>query len=347
MPAIKLLQAMAGPNPGGAELFFVRLAGALAAAGLDQRLLVRRNSYAAGRLADAGIVCEALPFGGWFDLVTRPRFAAAIDRFQPTVVLTWMNRATSFCPRPAPNRRFVHVARLGGYYDLKYYRACTHLIGNTLSIVDYIVAAGFPRERVHYLPNFVDAHGAAPVPRAPYATPADAPLLLALGRLHRNKGFDVLLHALAELPGVYLWIAGAGPLLDDLTALARRLGVDARVRFLGWRDDVAALYAACDVFVCSSRLEPLGNVVIEAWAQRRPVVAAAAAGPAALIADAETGLKVAIEDAPALARAVRRILGEPALRQHVIESGYRAYAAEFATESVVDRYRAFLERVAA
>ena len=347
MPGIRLLQAMAGPNPGGAELFFVRLAAAFAAAGTDQHLLVRRSGYAASRLADEGIAREALPFGGWFDFVTRPRFAAAIERFQPGVVLTWMNRATSFCPRPAPKHPFVHVARMGGYYNLKYYRACTHLIGNTPSIVDYIAASGFPKERVHYLPNFVDARRTAAEPRALHATPADAPLLLALGRLHRNKGFDVLLHALADLPGVYLWIAGAGPLLDDLTALTRRLGIDARVQFLGWRDDVAALYAACDVFVCSSRLEPLGNVVIEAWAQRKPVVAAAAAGPAALIAEAETGLKVAIEDAPALARAVRRLLDEPALRQHVIESGYRAYAAEFTTESVVARYRAFFERIAA
>jgi glycosyltransferase involved in cell wall biosynthesis len=347
VPAVKLLQAMAGARSGGAELFFVRLAGALATAGVDQRLLVRRNGYAAGRLAAVGIASEPLPFGGWFDFVSRPRFAAAIDRFHPTVVLTWMNRATGFCPRPTPNRPFVHVARLGGYYNLKYYRACAHLIGNTRSIVDYIAAAGFPRERVHYLPNFVDAVSAAPASREQHATPADAPLLLALGRLHRNKGFDVLLHALADLPGVYLWVGGAGPLRDELAALARRLGVGERVRFLGWRDDVAALYAACDVFVCSSRLEPLGNVVIEAWAHRKPVVAAAAAGPAALIADAETGLKVATEDAPALARAVRRLLDEPALRQHVIESGYRAYTQEFATTAVVDSYRALFERIAA
>src|SRR3546814_2771750 len=65
---------------------------------------------------------------------------------------------------------------------------------------------------------------------------------------------------------VWLWLAGEGPRRRALMQQAARLGLGDRVRFLGWRDDVAALLRAADVFLCPSRHEPLGNVVIEAWA---------------------------------------------------------------------------------
>src|SRR5690606_28632923 len=139
-------------------------------------------------------------------------------------------------------------------------------------------------------------------------TPEDAPLLLTLGRLHPSKAQDVALAALARLPGAFLWIAGAGPLEAALKAQAHALGVHERVRFLGWRDDPSALYAAADICLFPSRYEPLGNVVIQAWAHGLPVIAAASQGPAALIAEGEDGLLVPIDDADALAAATRRLI---------------------------------------
>src|SRR3546814_11074829 len=98
---------------------------------------------------------------------------------------------------------------------------------------------------------------------------------------------------------VWLWLAGEGPRRRALMQQAARLGLGDRVRFLGWRDDVAALLRAADVFLCPSRHEPPGNVVIEAWAHGTPVVAAASQGPRPLIEDGTTGLLVALDDADA------------------------------------------------
>ena len=81
--------------------------------------------------------------------------------------------------------------------------------------------------------------------------------------------------AARALPGVHAVIAGEGPERAALEDYARREGVADRVHLPGWRQDVGALLAACDVFVSSSRTEPLGNMVLEAWSARRPVVAAA------------------------------------------------------------------------
>lgn len=343
---MRLMQAMAGRRPGGAEGFFIRLARALGEAGLDQRLLVRRGAACVPDLRSYGLGPVELPFGGALDFRTPPRFRRAVAEFAPDVVMTWMNRASRFCPRaPAAGRRFVHVGRLGGYYNLKYYRRCDHVVANTRDIVNYVCGQGWRRARVHYLPNFVDAAPAPPVPRDSLDTPGDALLLLGLGRLHPNKGFDVLLHALAQLPDAVLWLAGTGPLGAELESLAARLGVAARVRFLGWRQDVAALLAAADVLVCPSRHEPLGNVVIEAWAHRTPVCASAAKGPAALVRDGKTGLVVPTDDADALAAAIARLTAAPDLAAELAAAGRDAFETSFSEAVVVPRYVAFLEAV--
>lgn len=338
----RLLQAMAGADHGGAEAFFERLAIALHQAGLDQHLLIRANPRRAAHLRAAGLTVTELPFGGALDLATRWGFRRAVARFRPSHVLTWMNRATKFCPRGD----FVHVGRLGGYYDLKYYRRCDHLVGNTPDIRSWLVDQGWPDERAHYVPNFVAETRAAPVARQTFSTPGGVKVILALGRLHANKAFDTLIAALAQVPDAYLWIAGEGPLLGELERQAARLGVISRTRFLGWREDVAALFAAADLFVCPSRHEPLGNVVIEAWAQAKPVVAAASQGPSQLIFDGENGLLAPVDDAAALAAAINRVLGDALLAENLARTGRQAYEAQFTEQAVVRAYLDFLDRVA-
>jgi glycosyltransferase involved in cell wall biosynthesis len=342
-PRLRVLQAMAGAPHGGAEAFFTRLVPALARAGLEQRVAIRRDAARAAALRAAGIEPVELAFGGVFDLATRRALKREVAAFAPRIVLTWMSRATRHCPKGD----FVHVARLGGYYDLKNYRRCDHLIGNTRDIVAWLRREGWPSERAHYLPNFVDAAPAPALPRAALGTPEGAPLALALGRLHVNKGFDVLLEALAELPELHCWLAGDGPERAFLEQRAARLGLGARLRFLGWREDVAALYGAADLLVCPSRHEPLGNVVIEAWARGRPVVAAASDGPRALIREGESGLLVPVESAAGLTAALRRLVGDPALASRLVAGGRAAYEAEFTEAAVVARYLEFFAKVAA
>ncbi len=345
---MKVLQAMAGAEYGGAEAFFTRLCVALAKKGVEQRAVIRHHAARAATLRGSGIETTELAFGGFLDRVTTKRWRAEIESFEPHIVLTWMNRATRFCPAKSSARHaFVHVARLGGYYNLKYYRRCDHLIANTHGIEDYLVAEGWSGGSVHYLPNFVANDKLPTQARGELDTPADAPLLLAVGRLHRNKAFDVLLEALAALPECYLWLAGSGPEESRLRGQADSLGVASRVRFLGWREDTPALHAAADLLVCPSRHEPLGNVIVEAWAHGLPVVAARSAGPEELIEDGASGLLVALDDAGALADAVRRVLGGEALRAEFAAKGRKAYESTYTEVAVVERYCALFESLAA
>jgi len=338
----RLVQLMSGAEHGGAEAFFTRLAIALQRAGQEQRVALRPYPARVAALKAAGITPVELPFrGGPFDFITSSSLRALIREYRPRVVLSWMNRATSLCPRGD----FVHVARLGGYYDLKYYRDCDHLIANTRGIESYLTTNGWSAERVHYLPNFPTV-AAAGAPALKEQRP-DAPLALALGRLHRNKGFDALLEALALTDGIHLWLAGDGPERAALLHQAHKLRLDDRVRFLGWRDDVPALLAACDFLVVPSRHEPLGNTIVEAWAAERAVLASETAGPAELIVSGETGLLMPVEDVDCLALALERLADDRALRQRLAAAGHAQYLAEFAEAGVVAAYQALFTKVAA
>ncbi len=340
---MRVLQAMAGAEFGGAEAFFCRLAIAFQQAGLEQRVVIRTHPARARLLRENGIEPVELPFGGAFDFTSGLALRREIRAFKPDVVLTWMNRATRKCP----SGPFVHVARLGGYYDLKYYKKCRHLIGNTQDIVEYLATKGWPEDRAHYLPNFVSASRVDPVSREIMFTPQNAQVILALGRLHENKAFDVMLRALARVPNAYLWLAGDGPLRLELENLAGTLAVRPRVRFLGWRDDVSALFAASNLFVCSSRHEPLGNVVIEAWAQGVPVVACDSMGPGALIEHMTNGILAPVDDAEALAKGIRMVLEDNELAERLARRGFETYQDRFTESAVVQKYLDFFDRIVA
>lgn len=336
---------MAGADIGGAELFFERLSIAMRKKNsVEQRVLIRENASRKRRLQDGGVDPIELKFGGKLDWATPRAIKREIKNFKPDIVLTWMNRASSMVPK-ATKSEFLHVARLGGYYNLKYYQNCDHLIGNTEHIKDYLIDEGWDQDKAHYLPNFVSREQPPAVDRKTYFTPDGAPLIVALGRLHENKAFDVLLNALSRVPSAYLWIAGDGPLLGELDKLAEKVAVKPRVRFLGWRDDSTALLQAADLFVCPSRHEPLGNTIIEAWAQQTPIVAADSHGPGTLITHLTSGVLVPVDDPATMAKAIKNVIDDPALASRIVENGYREFETKYTEEVVSDQYLEFFRKV--
>jgi glycosyltransferase involved in cell wall biosynthesis len=302
-----------------------------------QAAALRRHAGREAALKAAGVPAKVLPFGGPVDILTRTA-AAGYARLQGAkLALAWMNRAARHTPRGP----WARIGRLGGYYNLKYYAGFDELVANTEDIAEWIVNQGWPAGRVRCIPNFAAAPAAsAPADRAALGTPPGVPLLLAMGRLHESKAHDVALQALPRLPGAWLWIAGAGPEEAKLKAMATALGVDSRVRFLGWRTDASALYEAADVCVFPSRYEPLGNVVIQAWAHGLPVVAAESQGPSALIEPGKDGLLVPVDDPAALAEGVARVLSDRALRDRLVRRGRKRVELEFSETAVVAQWKA-------
>ena len=339
---MKVLQVMAGDTHGGAENFFMRLVIALSQAGLEQEVILKPHPSREKNLEDQNIPVTTASFNRTFPHGTRRKIKSTIDRFAPDIVLTWMSRASSLCP----GGDFIHVGRLGGYYDLKYYKNCDYLVGNTQDIVSYLRDQEWAKRLTHYLPNFVDppAHDKK-IPRERFNTPPDVPLLLTLGRLHKDKAFDVLIKAMDQISQAHLWIAGVGDEKESLQKLAAQSSAQERIHFIGWHEDITTLYNTCDIYVCPSRIEPLGNVILEAWAHKRPVVAAKSKGPKALIQSEETGLLTDLEDWESMAIALNRLLQNPSLKKKLVQKAYESYETAFTKEKVVQEYLAFFETI--
>ncbi|MGK7868309.1 glycosyltransferase [Falsiroseomonas sp. E2-1-a20] len=338
---------MAGAAQGGAEAFFERLVLAQHRAGLSVLAVIRREAGRAARLAAGGVAPVQLGFGGPLDLLTAPRLRAVLRGFRPQVTVAWMNRAARFS-RAATGRgaEWALAGRLGGAYPLRHYAGCDLLAANTRGLCEWIAGQGWPRERVRHVPNFAaDLLGAAPaaLPFPPGAVP-----LLAMGRLHPNKDFATLLRAMALLPAeTHLALAGEGPERAALEGLARELGLGARVAFLGWRQDVGALLAASRMLLVPSRIEPLGNVVLEGFSAARPVVATAADGPREVIEPGRTGLLVPIGDARALAAAITSVLADPAREAALAAAGRAAFLSHHAEPAALAAWSGFLDEAAA
>jgi glycosyltransferase involved in cell wall biosynthesis len=337
----RALHLLGSAADGGAETYFTELVTALHAEGRPTSAAIRHHANREARLGAAGVPFEVFGFGSPLDWSTRPALRRYAKAREAQVLVAWMNRAARHCPTGP----WARVARLGGYYDLKNYKGFDALVGNTADIRNWIIDQGWPADRAFHIPNFAEPDDSPAQSRALLDTPRDAPLLLAMGRLHEAKAHDVTLKALAQVPDAILWIAGAGPLEGDLRQLAYDLGVADRVRWLGWRNDAGALYRAADIVVFPSRFEPLGNVVIQAWAYGKPVIAAEAAGPQALIRPDDDGLLIPIDDEAALTLAIRRLIDDKALRDGLASRGLTR-AQEVSRAAVLPQWDTLFEQLA-
>lgn len=178
------------------------------------------------------------------------------------------------------------------------------------------------------------------------------PLVGLFGRLSEWKGQHVFLDAIAAMEGVQAVIVG-GALFGQEAYEARireqasRLGLDSRVRFLGFRSDVPELMASMDAVAHTSIVaEPFGRVVVEAMMCGRPVVATRGGGVTEIIHDGETGLLVPPADASALAAALGSILSDPALAQRLGQRGRGDVSDRFSLEETCRSVSALLTEAA-
>ena len=344
---MRVLHLMAGAKVGGAETFFSRLVIGLEKTDIDQRVILRSSTPREKMFKKSSVEFRTARFGGVLDFGTRRRLKQELESFSPDIVISWMNRPTKFIPRnkKEKKRTFIHLGSPRGYYSHKYYRDCDHLVVTTKDLAKFYMNGSRLPEDVSIIPNFVPDFVSKPVPRNKYDTPEDVPLLLALGRLHVNKGFDLLLKAMQVLSHHFLWIGGEGPLESELKGMAKKFGVSQRVRFLGWVPDSGPLYSAADVFVCSSRHEPFGNIIIESWVHSTAIVAMASEGPGSIMEHGKTGLIVPNEDHAALAKAIEELNLNPQYREKLAVGGRNRYQEAYTEERVIGQYLDLFERL--
>jgi glycosyltransferase involved in cell wall biosynthesis len=175
------------------------------------------------------------------------------------------------------------------------------------------------------------------------------PRLLSVGRLVHQKGLDLAMRALGGLKEFdWEWrIAGDGPQQAALQSLAKELGIGDRVIFLGWqsREQLTEWYRRANIFLFPSRHEGMPNAMLEAMSSGLPVIASCIAGNEELVMDDKTGLLVPSEDIERLQTALKKLLSDPALREHMGEAARRQVEDNYSWETTARQYALLLEKV--
>jgi glycosyltransferase involved in cell wall biosynthesis len=176
--------------------------------------------------------------------------------------------------------------------------------------------------------------------RSALGTPADRVVIVAVSRLVRDKGYPELAAAMRDVPGAELWVVGerlASDRGDDMAMVLAASGLGDRLRLLGYRDDVAAVLAAADIFVLPSYFEAMPLSVIEAMLVGLPVVASNVGGIREQVVPEVTGLLVAPRQVAPLAEALRRLAADAGLRAKMGQAGRERAMALYDEDLVVAR----------
>ena len=194
------------------------------------------------------------------------------------------------------------------------------------------------RQRLRHVGNGITL---ARFPLAPPRPAGQVPVIVCVARFEPVKNHVQLLAAARELvrrgKAFELRLVGGGEGQAHCEQLCRDWGLTGHVRFLGYRDDVAAQYADCDIAVLTSRKEGIPRAALEAMAAGRPVVATRVTGTREVVRDGDTGLLVEIDDVDALASALVRLLANPAERVRMGLRGREVVEAEFDEAEIVRR----------
>ncbi len=274
---------------------------------------------------------DFMPLWCWtnYDPIATWRLRAAAQRRRPDVVIAHGTRAMRYVAR------LSGVRKIGVLHNTRF-KADMMAMDGFIAVsprVAEAAAARFPDKSIQMVPNMVRVRDT--VTRPLFRSP---PILGSLGRLHRNKGYDVLLQALA-MPAVrsqpWMFVLGGdGPERASLEQQAHALGIADRIRFVGWVSNRHAFFDGIDVFLLPSREEPFGIVLIEAMAEALPVIVTDTDGPSFIVRDKDTGFVVPPENTDTLARAIKVAIENSNDMSVMGMAGYEDVKVRFSREAV-------------
>ncbi len=218
---------------------------------------------------------------------------------------------------------------------------CDCFVATNPTIVQELIAVGVPTEKIVRLPNGVETDSIAT--KSGYAL-NDPIRLIFVGRLHEQKGLDVLLMAFQQLLkqcptlNMRLQLLGEGPLRSNLTRLSEELGIARQVDFVGQTQGVLEHLQQADVFVLPSRAEGISNALLEAMACGVPVVVSNIPGNVDVVEHERNGLLFTVDDPSSLAKAVASLLNQPELRYQLGTAARQTAETQYSLSWVADHY---------
>jgi glycosyltransferase involved in cell wall biosynthesis len=260
-------------------------------------------------------------------------------------------------PSPLPTTHFPLIG-VTHNYSIKRLIGLDAILATTNDLRAKVIEAGQPEDKVFKLPNMVRIVGSGQWAvgsdtqtnglnnESPLTTHHSPLTIGTMGRFVKKKGFDVFIRAMADLKAGGLnfraVIGGGGEEEENLKKLAKELGLyqnpqlkendpalipdskalDSSLNFIGWVEDKAKFFNDIDIFCLPSLHEPFGIILLEAFAYKKPVVAADSEGPSEIISDKEDALLVPKGDSKAMAHAIMQLAGNPDLAKKISQNAF-------------------------
>jgi len=234
-------------------------------------------------------------------------------------------------------------------------RRTSHFVAISNAVSDAMLARNeVPRNKITVIPNGIaDSSATALTPpqllRDQLQIPRDAPLIVSVARLEKEKDLSSLITAMHSVlkshNSAHCLIAGDGALRATLQNQITSLSLNQQVHLLGFRPDALSLINASDVFVLPSLAEPFGLVLLEAMSLSKPVIATNCAGPLEIVRDNQTGLLVRPANPSDLAHAIQTLLSNPALRHEMGTQARVHFQSHFTSARMATDMLALYQRV--
>ncbi|MBL9124001.1 MAG: glycosyltransferase [Planctomycetaceae bacterium] len=369
--ALKIAFCITELDIGGAERCLVELACGLDRARFVPAVYVLGNrprpphDALFARLEDARIPVTPL-FGR--SAIDAPRIAwllsRALRRTRPDLLQTFLWHA-GMMGRVAARRAHVprvvtgiRVAEQRGRRRLWLDRWTDRWVDCHVAVSDAVAQfsidkGGLPASKVEVIPNGVDLSRYAavrPADLTEWGVPAGARAIVCIGRLDPQKRVDWLLHAVAHAfkgaHDCHLLVVGEGPEREALERLVKQLGLERRVHLLGFRRDVPEILAACELLVHASAWEGMPNVVLEAMASARAVVATDVEGVRELLGPAAISQVTPVDAPRQFTEKLLALLSDAPLRAQLGAANH-ARAGEYSLQRMIARYAELYERLCA
>lgn len=354
---------------GGASVYIMHMAKALVDQGHGVHVLVAGEGHFAQRLAQSGISWSSIPPAGQSmgpatalrGLRLVPRLKAELDRLDPTLVsaqgaqasvLVRLLRGRLTCPvvytphgwsfmpgSGARNRVFGRLIE----YALRGRSDATIAVSQFEADVG-LKARAVNRNKLHVILNGVPDIG---VSNRPARESAECVNIVCVARFERQKDHTALIEAadlIRDLP-FQIALIGEGNLEESVRDHVSRLGLEDRIVFQGPTDDIASALRGAEVFVLPSHWESFPLSILEAMSAECAIVATDVGGVSEAIADGVSGLLVPRGDAEALARALRRVVGDDIHRRILAKSGRTRFERHFRIEAMTEPTVALYEQL--
>ena len=339
---MRIVHALHSHGYGGAENHALMLMMGQQAAGHEVMFAGPTDSWLGRACSAQGIAAVHVGMHGLYDILSHARLRRLVRQWRADVVHGHLIRGAMYAGWAGHRtRRPVAICTAHATTARTHMRRCAHIIAVSGAVRDNLVQAGYQAADITVIHNGVpEGPGGGDVVdraalRAELGIPDGVTAVVNAGRFVRDKGQDLLIQALDQLPGhVHLYLIG-----DPATEFGREIAQmphDAsRVHILGYRKDVQRILPAFDIFALSSRREALSLSVIESFTARVPVVATAVGGVPEIVQHERTGLLVPPDDAAALAEAIMRLDADRSLAQALALQGRRHFEQHLTVEHMV------------